>query len=358
MSDMLPQLRVKLVGMALIAVLLPDESSRDQWIAQASGTRARLRGLCVVDSRVVWASGAQATVLRTTDGGRTWQARPVPGGPDLDFRDIHAVDDRTAYTLSIGEGEKSRIYKTDDGGNTWTLRYINRAPRGFLDALAFWDSDHGLALGDPVDGRFVVLTTDDGGETWRPSPTGGMPPSLPGEGAFAASGTCLVVAGDGHAWFGTGGAKASRVFRSTDRGRTWTVHETPVRAGTPSSGIFSLAFGDRDRGIAVGGDYKEPGPASDVVALTADGGRTWRSPKGPGPRGYRSAVAGLPAARATVLVTVGPTGSDWSRDGGESWMQLGEMGFHAVGFAGEAAWAVGEDGRIARLDMGRIEARP
>ena len=135
-----------------------------------------------------------------------------------------------------------------------------------------------------------------------------MPPALPGEGAFAASGTCLVVAGDGHAWFGTGGAKVSRVFRSTDRGRTWTAHETPVRAGTPSSGIFSLAFSDGDHGIAVGGDYKEPGRAGHVVALTSDGGRTWRRPEGREPGGYRSAVAFVPGTRGRNLVAVGPDG--------------------------------------------------
>src|SRR5262249_26696310 len=160
------------------------------------------------------------------------------------------------------------------------------APNGFLDAFAFWDADHGLALGDPVDGRFEVMTTEDGGRTWkRPSPEG-MPPALLGEGAFAASGSCLVVAGDGHAWFGAGGARPSRVSRPADKGRTWTVHETTVMAGPPSSGIFSLAFSDGDHGIAVGGDYKEPGRASHIVALTSDGGRTWRSPKGPEPGGY------------------------------------------------------------------------
>ena len=82
-----------------------------------------------------------------------------------------------------------------------------------------------------------------------------MPAALPGEGAFAASGTCLVVQGDRNAWFGTGGG---RVFRSTDRGRSWTVHTTPIRAGNGTSGIFSLAFWDADHGVAVGGDYKEP----------------------------------------------------------------------------------------------------
>ena len=134
--------------------------------------------------------------MRTTDGGMTWKAGVVPDASDLDFRDVHAASDGRAFLLSIGEGRKSRIYGTEDGGNTWALRFVNRDPRGFLDAMAFWDSSHGIVMGDPVDGRFTILTTDDGGTSWKNSPRQNMPPALESEGAFAASGTCLVVQGE------------------------------------------------------------------------------------------------------------------------------------------------------------------
>jgi photosystem II stability/assembly factor-like uncharacterized protein len=326
--------------------------ARDEWAMQASGTTARLRGLCVVDERVAWASGTGGTVLRTTDGGMTWERRPVAGVEALDFRDIEAFDERTACALSIGEGEQSRIYRTEDGGASWTLRHVNRDAAGFLDALAFWDARHGLALGDPVGGRFAILTTDDGGQTWTRIAPEGLPEALPGEGAFAASGTCLAVGGDRHAWFGTGGG---RVFRSADRGRTWTAHETPIRAGNGTSGVFSLAFRDARHGVAVGGDYKEPTIRTRTIALTSDGGLTWRLPSGEGPGGYRSAVAFLGGAGGMKLVAVGPTGADRSDDGGESWAKLGDTGFHAVSVVGSpSAWAVGEEGRIGRLDAGRV----
>ena len=328
------------------------------WTAQASGTKARLRGLSVVSEKVAWASGTGGTFVITTDGGKSWRAGTVPGASSFDFRDVHGVDATTAYLLSIGAGEQSRILKTTDGGATWAMLYVNKDPKGFLDAIAFWDADDGLALGDPVGGRFVVLSSEDGGKTWEPTPAEGMPQALPGEGAFAASGTCLVVTRDGHAWFGTGGAKASRVFRSSDRGKTWKAHETPVMAASPSSGIFSLAFDDADHGVAVGGDYKEPGLAGNVVALTSDGGRTWRLPKGEQPGGYRSAVAFVPGTQGRTLVAVGPTGSDISVDGGENWRRLGTTGFHAVGFASPSAgWAAGEDGMVAKFEGGDLKGR-
>jgi photosystem II stability/assembly factor-like uncharacterized protein len=102
--------------------------------------------------------------------------------------------------------------------------------------------------------------------------------------------------------------------------------------------------------VAVGGDYKEPGQAKKVVALTDDGGRTWRLPKGRGPGGYRSAVAYVPGTRGRTLVAVGPTGTDLSTDGGETWQPLEGPGFDSVAFSPSGAgWAVGEGGRIARF---------
>jgi photosystem II stability/assembly factor-like uncharacterized protein len=331
--------------------LLIANTCSAQWRPQVSGTEARLRGLGVVDRDVAWASGIGGTCLRTTDGGKTWVAMAVPGANALDFRDVHAVDADTAYVLSIGEGEKSRIYKTTDGGTTWAVQHTNRVPKGFLDAITFWDAKHGLAVGDPVDGKFMILTTDNGGKVWKRIPAEGMPPALSGEGAFAASGTCLAVQGDRNAWFATGGARVSRVFRSSDRGQTWTIQEAPVWAGTPSSGIFSLSFWDTNHGVAVGGDYKNPEESGGYVARTSDGGRTWALMKGTQPAGYRSGVAVVPGTPGPTLIAVGPTGTDVSMDGGENWHRLGTIGFDAVGFAGlDAGWAVGEDGRIARFE--------
>jgi photosystem II stability/assembly factor-like uncharacterized protein len=331
--------------------LLISSVSSAQWSPEPSVTRARLRGLAVVSEKVVWASGTAGTFVRTDDGGVTWKAGQVKGAEGLDFRDVHAVDNRKAFLLSIGEGPKSSIYQTDDGGTTWALRFLNQDVRVFLDAFSFWDANHGIALGDPVEGRFTVLLTNDGGKSWKRSTSDSMPLAKQGEGAFAASGTCLVVDGERNAWFGTGGAGHARVFRSVDRGQSWSVHETPISAAQASSGLFSIAFRDRDNGIAVGGNYKEPDKSGPVAAVTSDGGRTWTLPKGKPPTGYRSAVAYLPGARRPTAICVGPSGSDLSTDGGESWRPLGTLGFHAVASSGsiDAVWGVGDDGLIARF---------
>lgn len=328
----------------LIAFILPQSSS---WFVQTSGTTARFRGVSAVDARVAWASGTKGTVVRTIDGGATWQVIAVPGASNLDFRDIEAISAGTAWVLSIGPGEASRIYKTTDGGKTWALQFKNENPKAFFDAIAFWDANNGLAFSDPVDGRLLIIRTSDGGRTWKPVPSANIPPAIEGEGAFAASGTCLIVEGRNNAWIATGGASRARVFRSTDRGETWQVADTPVKTGGPAAGIFSIAFRDSLNGIAVGGDYQKEKLAVDNVALTSDGGRTWRLAEGSGIGGYRSAVAWTDR---TKLIAVGPSGSDVSTNGGATWSPIGDTGYHAFGFTrkGRTGWAVGDDGRIAR----------
>ncbi len=317
-----------------------------QWLPQSSGTTASLRGVSAVDSRVAWASGNKGTVRKTTDGGATWQAITVPGAESLDFRDVEAFDANTASLLSIGEGEKSKIFKTTDGGRNWKLQFTNQHPRAFFDAIAFWDVNNGIALSDPVDGRFLIIKTTDGGSTWKEIEN--SPPALPGEAAFAASGTCITVQGRSNAWIGTGGG-AARVFRSTDGGTTWQAATTPIQSGQPSSGIFSIAFKDPMNGVIVGGDYTKETESRSNAATTNDGGRTWKPVDGKIPGGFRSGVSYLTGSPSPIIIAVGPNGADYSLDNGASWLSLESVGYHAVDFAlSGAGWAVGAEGKIGK----------
>ena len=191
-------------------------------------------------------SGSGGTVLRTVDGGTTWQNVAPPGAAGQVFRDIEAFSPDEVVLLAIGPGDASRVYRTEDGGATWAMTAQNADPAGFWDCMSFFDRHRGLMMGDPVGGKFQILSTSDGGRSWQLVPSSGMP-RLPGEFGFAASGTCIETAGGRDAWFGTGGDVVSRVFHSEDRGVTWSVVETPV-ASAPAGGIFSLAFADRATG--------------------------------------------------------------------------------------------------------------
>ncbi len=319
------------------------------WTPQASGVTARLRGVSAVSADVAWASGTNGTVLRTTDGGSTWQRLSVPDSGQLDFRDIDAIDGRTAFVLSIGRGDASRIYRTTDAGATWDLQFANPDPKAFFDAMAFWDANRGVAFSDSVDGRFLILMTSDGGRTWARVPEDGLPPALDNEGAFAASGTNVAVYGREHVWIGTGAASRSRMLRSADGGRTWAIADTPLASGA-FSGIFSVAFRDATHGVVVGGDYRKEAEAVDNAAITSDGGATWTLIKESGLSGFRSVVAPVPGAERSWMA-VGPSGADISTDDGHTWTKIEGPGFHTFSFARVAAvgWGAGEKGSIARF---------
>jgi photosystem II stability/assembly factor-like uncharacterized protein len=288
-----------------------------------SHTTEGLRGVSAVSRQIAWASGTHGTYLRTTDG-HTWIPAQVPGAESLDFRGIVAFSADEAFLMSAGPGDQSRIYHTADAGRHWQLQFTNTQPKGFFDSMVFWDKTHGIVLGDPIPDetgkdtgkpKFELLTTTDG-QTWTPIPPNQLPPALEGEGAFAASNTCIAIltplvsspapwksgasaphqpaekegasAPDPNIWFATGG-RAARVFHSPDRGQTWQVFDTPILHGPDSSGIFSIAFRDPLHGVIAGGDYKHPDRDGPNLAFTTDAGKTWTLSK-IFPQSYYSAV--------------------------------------------------------------------
>ena len=317
-----------------------------EWTPQKSGVTARLRGVSAVSDLVAWSSGSGSTILRTDDGGTTWTRLPEPSPDRLDYRDIDAIDERTAYALSIGNGAASRIFKTTDAGQTWTQQYLANDDKIFLDAMSFSDGNRGIVLGDSIDGKFFFMTTDNGGARWLPVPVDRLPAAQPNEGFFAASGTNVATLGD-HIWIGTGAAAKARVLRSADRGQTWAIADTPLAAGA-SAGIYSIAFRDTQHGVVVGGDYAKEAEAIDNCAITSDGGATWTLVKGLG--GFRSVVAHVPGT-ASTWIAIGPRGSDVSTDDGQTWSPITGPGFDTFSFVRglPIGWGSGARGTIGKL---------
>jgi len=181
----------------LLLTLAATTAAQSSPQIQLSHTTESLRGVSAVSRQVAWASGTHGTYLRTVDAGRTWTPAQVPDAASLDFRAVVAFSADEAFLMSAGPGEQSRIYHTSDAGQHWQLQFTNSNPKGFFDSMAFWDSKHGVVLGDPIADetgklKFELLLTDDG-QTWHPIPPAQLPPALEGEGAFAASNTCIAI---------------------------------------------------------------------------------------------------------------------------------------------------------------------
>ena len=343
---------------AIPSAAASPETRQPTLTPQNSGTTNGLIAVSPVNPQVVWASGRAGTFVVTTDGGQTWRAGVVPGAEALQFRDVQGVTASVAYLMSIGTSSSPsdfRIYKTEDGGASWTLQFQNQNPGAFYDCFAFWTPKKGIAHSDSVNGVFPDLRTTNG-TTWEDI-SQNMPPALPGEGSFAASGTCVATQGGQNAWIATGASTIARVLATRDGGDTWNAYNTPLVTG-PNAGAFTVAFRNPWNGIVGGGDLATNDPNNARTATSSDGGVTWTLTNPPPVTG---AIFGLAYAHGvgngdgsrTVVVTANAGGAAWTPDEGSTWFTLPAVnGYWAVAFASpKAGWLVGTNGRILKISF-------
>ena len=310
-------------------------------------TKTSLRGLSVVNDVVVWVSGSNGTIGRSTDGGKTWRWMQVKGFEKRDFRDIQAFDGSTAIIMAVDT--PAYILKTINGGDTWTVVYENRKEGMFLDALEFWNDRAGIVIGDPIDGKLFIARSFDGGSSWKEIPGEYKPSADKGEAFFAASGTNVRVLDKDEAVFVTGGT-SSRLFIRNE------VIKLPILQGKETTGANSIAILDHNtrKGgqtmMVVGGDFSNAGSDSLNCFYSTNRGKTWKAPRIP-PHGYRSCVEYLSRKH---VVTCGINGVDYSIDGGIKWSWISKEGFNVCRIAknGSAVFLAGNNGKIAKLVYG------
>jgi len=359
---------MKAIGLALLltcaSIAAAQTTAPVVWQMQESGSTASLRGIFSVDGSVVWASGSEGTVLKTTDGGSHWQKCATPDaatdGATLDFRGVQAWDATTAIVMASGPGEKSRLYKTVDGCGTWKLVFKNPDKDGFWDAIQFDGKEDGMLIGDPVGGYFAVFITQDGGQSWTRQKPDGLEAIASQESIFAASNSSLALFSDlAHRFFVTGGPGGSLFIQChgelevSGKPENVTCLKSPKRLplarGKASTGAFSFGFESKFY-IAVGGDYTKPNESAGTAAWSADGGEHWTASATPS-HGFRSAVQWSEAQR--VWITVGTNGSDISRDDGKTWQPLDDGNWNALSLP----FVVGPKGRIARLNAAALAGK-
>lgn len=312
-----------------------------------SRPRLSIRGLSVVNDKVVWVSGSGGTVGKSLDGGKTWEWMTVPGHEKNDFRDIEAFDGKTAIIMAIAE--PAYILKTTDGGKNWKVVYENKTKGMFMDAMEFWNHDSGIVVGDPINGRFFIARTFDGGESWHELPTKELPEADSSEGCFATSGTNVRPLSRAEACFVSGGPLRSRIFIRDQ------AIELPLLQGRSSTGANSVAVKDNKtltaghELIVVGGDFAKDTTREKNCYLSHDGGKTWIRPVTP-PHGYRGCVEYIGKG---LVICCGTSGVDISKDDGMNWQLISSTGFHVCRKAkkGNAVFLAGSGGRIARLAL-------
>jgi photosystem II stability/assembly factor-like uncharacterized protein len=301
---------------------------------------SNLRGLSVVDDTTCWVSGSQGWVGVSIRAGSMISWEQIPGYERFDFRSIHAID--ADQVLIANAGSPAVILRTANGGKTWNPVYMNADSSAFIDGLAFWDTQHGIMVEDPIQGHFLIFITGDGGQSWQA--LNHLPAAFAGEACFAASGTCIQTGAGGNVWIGTGGTHA-RLLHSSDFGNTWEVFEVPIIQGKASQGIFSVCFSDSKNGMISGGDYAVDSIRTRVFFITRNGGKTWQQPR-IGPNGFRSCIS---QAGPQTFICTGTCGTDISSDKGKNWITLDDSRLNTVAKARKGKWVylAGENGRVA-----------
>lgn len=340
------------------------------------GVNTNIRALSIPQAGHWWFGGSKGWLGHSADCGKTWVLRQ-PLGNLPDYRSLHAFNETEA--VAAVAGKPAVILRTEDGGRSWEEVFSHPDSTAFFDGFGFWNEREGVLFGDPLpDGRLLLLHTKDAGKSWQTAVDSSRPLFAPGEAAFAASGTSLQCVGDSTVALVSGGS-VSRLWYSRNRGRSWefaagnkpnpalygqhalfpnTLPPEKARLyyGAPSRGGFSLALTPDSMWVVVGGDYLHEQHAQGHLAVF--GYNQWWGARRP-TRGYRECV--LVKDTLTWLAT-GPSGSDVSWDGGLTWQPFHEAkGMHVIkdDLAGGMLLA-GRDGvlwHFARLAPPVVEPR-
>jgi photosystem II stability/assembly factor-like uncharacterized protein len=306
------------------------------------GKPTSIRGLSVVDDSIAWLSGSKGYIAITHNGGKNWTWQQVKGFEKADFRDIEAFSDKEAVIMS--SGTPAMVLKTIDGGANWQVKYRNTDSAYFFDAMDFADKKHGFILGDPIDNKFLLMESKDGGENWSMSKN--RPDALPGEAAFAASGTCLST--NGMLAIVTGGSH-SRILFSQLENIHWTDFNLFMPHEKASQGAFSIARG-RHQTIVVGGDYANDKRADSVAVTFPRIPHSGEELSTKGPDGFQSCVAYI---TGETFVSTGTPGSNITINGGKTWIKIDGASFNVCRKAkhGKLVLFAGNEGITGILKM-------
>ena len=130
-----------------------------KWEKSSSGTSADLYGSVLLKTGHAWAVGAQGTILRSTDFGKSWS--PQTSGTTKTLYSVSFVDKNNGWAV----GESGVVRKTINGGESW-----EEAPSPSKDTLRsvqFLDKSTGFVVGD----QFTISRTSNGGRIWLAADT-------------------------------------------------------------------------------------------------------------------------------------------------------------------------------------------
>lgn len=303
------------------------QGAQAQWTEQTSGLTGQLYSVSAVDDNIAWVCAAAGRVIRTTNGGTTWDNATGTGIPGtLALYHIWAFDANTA--LVTGSGATAFTYRTTNAGTTWTQVFSQTG--GFINAMWFTSPTTGVMQGDPVGGRWSLWKTVNGGANWDSI---GM--YLPQAGAEAGWNNAIYGVGNS-IWFGTNN---SRVYYNATAGIGGWIAQT-----TPDINTYALWFNTPTQGLSGGAS----------IMTTSNAGVNWTTVAGAPGTGNFGGITGVGtnywSVRSSNLIYR-------STNGGANWTTEYTAPTPGNTFAhitrartGSRLWAVRSGGLISKSD--------
>lgn len=327
---------IKIVLVLLLVNLKINAQTPIKILTEKKGVS--LRGLSIPSQKVIWASGSKGSVVKSVNGGESFEWLQVKGYETRDFRAIHAWDEKEVLIVAVAA--PAVILKTMDGGISWHKVYENADTSMFLDAVKFKDVNVGTVIGDPINDTIFLLNTSDRGAHWEKVKPSFWKSKLEAGEAFFASSNSNIAYLQNLPIFVSGGIKS----------RMWmdgAAMPLLMLEGEKSTGANSIDISpDETKIIVVGGDFMKDTVTFDAArAFNKYGKRFEINTAFTMPNGYRSSVKFIDN---NIVVACGTSGVDMTKDAGKNWTLISNQSFHVVQHQPntKAAFFAGSGGRI------------
>ena len=262
--------------------VLTSDDQGQTWKQSMVPTRATLTGVFFLDDKLGWAVGHDEVILRTEDGGATWELTHSAPEKEQPLLDVWFKDASTGLAI----GAYGTMLASSDGGRTWQPRtfdpqpLVPEAPKRkaaatagedeFADATTASDAHLNAIVRAPGGKLYIageagkVFRSDDDGETWLTLPS-------PYEGSFFG---ILPLSDSSLLAFGLRG----HLYRSDDNGRTWNKIETGTEAMLTDGAKIDAAH------VVMSG-------LAGTLLVSSDGGMTFTLLQQPDRKGNSSVLA-------------------------------------------------------------------
>ncbi|MBS1573578.1 MAG: glycosyl hydrolase [Bacteroidetes bacterium] len=303
-----------------------------------------IRAILVDEGKIIYSS--TNSTFGILDYSQTIHQKKIKiSDKKLQFRTL-AQDRSNYYTINIEQ--PAYFFKIDKKTLESVVVFTDFQEKSFYDALIY-DAGKFYTFSDPEkDGKLKFISFQMGDDNFQLENIGNNAPKMiDGEAAFAASNTNIAFSSK-YIWLATGG-QVSRIWRYQKNKNKWEVFSTPFVQGKSSQGMYSIDFLDNNFGVAVGGDYTNQAANENNIAITKNGGKTWKIVASGKNEGYMTCVKIRPNTNGREMIAVGDNHISYSKNFGNSWTKLSdEKGLYVCEWIDENTLAFAGKGKILK----------